>query len=69
MPQATDELRAEWNGPEDATAMQFLKEAGFTLQRDWTWKREGATWENITDKERSAMTFLFQEWDFGGLAE
>jgi hypothetical protein len=37
MPQATDEQRREWNGPGDETALAYLKEAGYTLTRRWTW--------------------------------
>ena len=66
MPQATDELREEWDGPDDQKAMGFLRDAGYVLNRDWTWSSpEG---REPTEKEWSAIDFMFQEWDFGGWA-
>jgi hypothetical protein len=65
MPQATDEQRREWNGPGDETALAYLKEAGYTLTRRWTWlPPRGHT---PTMKECSAIDYLAAEWDFGGM--
>lgn len=66
MPQATDEARAEWNGPSDETAIKFLKSAGYVLDRSWCWVRPRPDYEP-TDKEISAAIFLIDEWDFGGI--
>ena len=66
MPSSTPELCAEWHGPDSQYAMDFLKRRGFTLNPDWTWYPPNG--REPTDKELRAIDFLFQEWDFGGLA-
>lgn len=63
MPQATDELRAEW-GIETEKALYFLRAAGYRLTNSWTWvppRRES------TEMELRAIEYLIQEWDFGGI--
>ena len=66
MPQATDENRYLWNGPGEETAMNYLYAVGWELTRDWYWKPPPR--HKITDQELSAIGFLIDEWDFGGLA-
>lgn len=66
MPQASDELRAEWNGPSDETAKRFLRAKGFAWNMDWTWSSPGG--REPTDKEWSAITFMIHEWDSGSWA-
>jgi hypothetical protein len=65
MPQATEELRAEW-GVMPEEAIQFLLTAGYRLTDDWTWESPS---RESTPQERRVILFLIQEWDFGGLAE
>lgn len=65
MPQAPEELRHEWAC--DSTAISYLEKRGFTLNRDWTWYKEGQALDNLTPKEFRAILYLIQEWDFGGL--
>jgi hypothetical protein len=65
MPQASEELRKEWNGPNDADALKFLKDAGYRLTGQWTWVPPAG--HNPTEKEFSAILFMINEWDYGGL--
>ena len=68
MPQASEELRAEWHDDDHADAswraVHFLMDAGFKFHRDWTWT---APDREITDKEFRALQYLIDEWDFGGI--
>lgn len=65
MPQASDELRAEWDGPDCDKATQFLIDAGYVLTPKWTWKHKDPQ-HTPTVKEISAVNFMFHEWDYGG---
>lgn len=65
MPQASDEQRAEWGISEDR-AMRHLDERGFVLGRDWYWRKPSPDYV-MTAKDWSAIDFLCDEWDFGGL--
>lgn len=65
MPQATDELRKEWNGPDDSTAREYLTSRGFTLTAAWEWIPS----QPVTDKDMRAIDFMVEEWDFGGIQE
>lgn len=65
MPQATEELRRKWDGPDDTVAMQFLEDQGYRLLKNWTWLAPDN--RNPSDDEFSAVLFLIQEWDFGGI--
>lgn len=65
MPQASDEQRAEWNGPSDETALAYLRGRGYVLDPDWTWHPPRADW-TPTEKDVSAMQFMVDEWDYGG---
>jgi hypothetical protein len=68
MPQASDEARAEWDGPDDRKAMRYLKEAGYVLTSRWEWLRpRERSDQEPTEKEISAVRFLIDEWDFGGI--
>lgn len=67
MPQATSALTDEWDGPSDATAIAWLKRQGYVLTRDFHWIPTAGHY--VTDKDRRAALFLFQEWDFGGIIE
>jgi hypothetical protein len=65
MPQASDEQRAEW-GIDDAPVIAFLRTQGYELTRHWTWI--APTPNHVpSEKEWSAIYFLIDEWDFGGL--
>ena len=66
MPQATEEQRKRWNGPGDETALAFLKERGYTLRRDWLWDKPSQD-HQPTEDEVSAICFLIDEWDMGGI--
>lgn len=66
MPQATEEQRAEWNGPDDSTAMKYLEDAGYKLARSWCWIKPSPK-HTPTEKEISAAQFLIDEWDYGGI--
>jgi hypothetical protein len=70
MPQASDEdreLAEKYFGDpiSDAGPMRFLEEQGFFLDQGWRY-RKNAKWEDLSDKERFAINFLCDEWDFGG---
>lgn len=70
MPQASPELAAEWC--DDETAIRFLVARGYRLNRKWQWVRpKDASGKpiNPTDVERRAIQYLFEEWDFDGLAD
>ena len=61
MPQATPELRAEWE--DDQVAMKYLRDNGYKLLKTWWWL---APDREPTPKEIRAIDYMFQEWDFGG---
>lgn len=64
MPQATTRLTKEWKGPSEHFAIGYLERRGYVLSSDWMWIiPKGVT---PTPKDRRAVMFLFQEWDFGG---
>lgn len=65
MPQASDEARAEWSGPNDETALAYLEARGYVLDPEWCWRPPTKGWKP-TDKDWSAMRFLVEEWDYGG---
>lgn len=74
MPQASDELRTvmerrfgsiDTHGP-----TKFLKDAGYTLTRQWEWFKPGVTeLRQMTQDEYECLLFLVHEWDYGGLAK
>lgn len=65
MPQASEELRARWDGPDDSTALKHLHSAGYKLTREWAWKAPAG--KTPTADDLSAIQFLIDEWDFDGL--
>lgn len=64
MPQASQELRTKWNGPDEDTAMGHLNLAGLYLTNGWQWQVPQGY--KLTDDDWSAISFLVEEWDFGG---
>ena len=57
---------------DDHTAIRFLVARGYRLTRKWQWKRpKDASGKPIepTDIEHRAIRYLFEEWDFDGLAD
>ena len=74
MPQASDELRARMKerfGDEvdEDGSIKFLEAAGYKLTPRWTWlpKPGVKNYNEMTDLEFECLTFLIDEWDFGGL--
>lgn len=71
MPQASDELRAAWRhgeeGGGDDAAMKHLREAGYILSPSWEW--EAPAGRVPTERDLSAIDYLIDEWDFGGLTD
>lgn len=72
MPQATEELRQLWHYNSDTpdySAEHFLiNERGFMLTRRWTWVPPvPMDYGMLDEKEYSAILYLVQEWDYGGL--
>jgi hypothetical protein len=73
MPSASDELRTqmkEYFGDPiaDGPPMEYLRNQGFTLNRDWTWSKPDITnYGQLSEKEYHCILFLVQEWDMGGL--
>lgn len=68
MPQASAELSAKWDhdGNGENRAQDFLIAAGYRLRRDWHWTMPDPL-HVPTEEELSAITFMIQEWDFGGI--
>ncbi len=66
MPQATDELRAEWPGW-DGEAIAYLLERGW-ISSKWCWRQPRHP-HVVSLREYSAIDYLIQEWDFGGIVE
>lgn len=73
MPQASDELRAEminrFGTIDDVPSTQFLEERGWILGRDWTWSKPGLVLKDALMEEISCISFLIDEWDYGGIRE
>lgn len=67
MPQATEELRAEW-GIDDGPVIKWLQDRGWQYTQNWEWIKPSLDYKP-TGKEIRAIEFLFQEWDWGGLAD
>ena len=65
MPQATKELQDKWK--DDSIAIDYLQKRGFILRKDWQWFKPKSV--VITDEDMSAIMYLIQEWDFGGLID
>ena len=66
MPQATSELTEKWDGPSDEKAIAHLRSKGFRYTKHWEWIPPVDY--RPTEEDVSAIMFLIQEWDWGGLA-
>lgn len=62
MPQTTPERAARWPGMAEE-AIAYLEAQGFRLGHDWFWTHP----ENrqLTEKEKDAIIYLIEEFDFG----
>ena len=68
MPQASSELRAKWPGHDDQAISFLCHEREFVLTQRWTWVPPNfKTWKELDDREQSAINYMCDEWDFGGL--
>lgn len=65
MPQTTPERAARWPGG-NGQAMNHLKARGYVLHKDWTYTKPSPDFEP-TERDLDAITYLIEEWDFGGL--
>lgn len=65
MPQASDEQRADW-GIDSHPPQAYLRAAGYRLTGGWEWIKPEPDHEP-TNNEISAINFLIDEWDYGGL--
>jgi hypothetical protein len=65
MPQATEQLRAEWPGG-DKEAINYLQQRGYRLDRRWAWVLPHPA-HVPTPIELSAVRYLIDEWDFDGI--
>lgn len=50
--------------------VRYLTQAGYSLQRGWTWKpKDGVSgYDDMTQEEYDCLLFLVHEWDYGGLS-
>ena len=76
MPQASGELRKRMkerfgHSVSEAGPTEFLKDAGYELQRGFVWKPKPgvASVEEMARDEFECLMFLVHEWDYGGLIE
>lgn len=65
MPEASEELRTEW-GLSDAKAIDYLTTHGYRLLKGWVWQKPSLE-HKMTAKEASAIRYLIEEWNFGGI--
>lgn len=69
MPMASPELRRQW-GIDNCLAETYLRMRGFRLNEQWFWEHDTLRdWEDLSELDRSAIRFLADEWDYGGLWE
>lgn len=64
MPQATDEHRERWNGPDEREAVAYLQARGYRLTREWCWLKPKSI-AVPTDMDNDAVKFMIDEWDYG----
>lgn len=62
MPQASEELRADWPGG-DCEALDHLK-PNFTVSRGGVIHRRSESYE-LSLRDWSALSYLVHEWDYG----
>lgn len=67
MPQASEELRDAW-GISEAKAEAYLFWHGWVLTKNWQWWHPYLDKAIMDDLACDAISFLIQEWDYGGLA-
>lgn len=67
MPSAPPELQAEWPGG-DLEAIQYLEAQGYRQTRAFGWRRPAPDHEP-TERENSALDYLWLEWDWGGIED
>lgn len=51
---------------DDQAAIKYLKDRGWTLTKQWSWRRPAED-HITTPDEHSAIDYLWLEWDFGGI--
>jgi hypothetical protein len=66
MPSGPPELHAKWET--DGNAIRYLESHGYTLLRNWHWRLPEPCHIETTE-EKSALDYLWLEWDFGGVVE
>jgi hypothetical protein len=77
MPSGPPQLHKFWGryyetttelGMADQNAMRYLNENGYTLTKEWEWSHPTIKhYNDMSELEYSALTYLCLEWDFGGL--
>ena len=67
MPQTTPERRARWPGG-DVEACEYLEGRGFWLRPDFCWRMPTPD-HKFTEKDKDAIIYLIEEWDFGPAVE
>jgi hypothetical protein len=65
VPQADPKLVAQWPGGEEE-AIGYLRRAGFQLTQQFTWVLPRPE-HIVSRRQRSAIRYLMEEWDFGGV--
>lgn len=53
---------------DDAGPERFLRSRGYTLTRGWEWRKPVPA-HTVSEEEWNCITFLADEWDFGGIAK
>lgn len=56
-----------WDGPSAEKALAFLAERGYVETREWEWRLPTPDHEP-TEEELSAIFFMQDEWDYGGIS-
>lgn len=74
MPQASDELRKivawiiqpklEQAVPADGLVVQYLKDRGYELRDNWTWKIPNENYF-VNEMDEMCLRYLVDEWDYG----
>lgn len=65
MPQTTEARRKRWPGM-DSQAIVYLEKRGFIRDNNFSWYKPSPNYK-LTRKERDALVYLNEEWDWGGL--
>jgi hypothetical protein len=71
MSQASKELRDYWEHETswDTQAVNYLESRGFTITPEYDWLLPpGMSKEEMTPRDWSAIEYMADEWDYGGLA-